>query len=186
MEPTRIPTQENKRERGQVLVFIALAFVGMLSFIGLMTDIGILFISMGHLRRGVDSAALAASAQFREGRTYTEIRDSAIDFFELFVSQSEPCGALLQRLKQARIFDGHGCLSRGDGHKPLVITAKGVRPFVVDRQSPDHLVLVNHWNREQRMIALVKKDVILHLVHVRHIDGLARGGHLSHYPFTNP
>jgi hypothetical protein len=74
---------KSRSEQGQILIFLALAFMGLLAFIGLATDIGILFISMGHLRRGVDAAALAASAQFREGRTYDEIRDSAIDFFEL-------------------------------------------------------------------------------------------------------
>ncbi len=58
----------SKRERGQILLLLALGFVGLLAFIGLATDVGILFISMGHLRRGVDSAALAAAAQFREGR----------------------------------------------------------------------------------------------------------------------
>ena len=76
-------SNKSRSEKGQVLVFMALAFVGLLAFIGLATDVGILFINMGHLRRGVDAAALAASAQFREGRTYTEIRDSAVDFYEL-------------------------------------------------------------------------------------------------------
>ena len=80
MAAYRKPT---RRERGQILIFLALAFIGLLAFVGLAMDIGILFISMGHLRRGVDAAALAASAQFREGRTYSEIQDSAVDFFEL-------------------------------------------------------------------------------------------------------
>jgi hypothetical protein len=73
----------DRRERGQIVLFIALGFVGLIAFIGLATDIGILFISMGHLRRGVDSAALAASAQFREGRDINDITAAAHEFLQL-------------------------------------------------------------------------------------------------------
>jgi hypothetical protein len=90
------PPQPNRKEKGQILIFLALAFVGLLAFIGLAMDVGILFINMGHLRRAVDSAALAASAQFREGRTYTEIRNSAIDFFELNQGPVVPTDVLVE------------------------------------------------------------------------------------------
>lgn len=65
--PQRRPA--SRAERGQALVIIAMAMVGLLAFIGLTVDAGILYIGVGHLRRAVDAAALAASAQFREGRT---------------------------------------------------------------------------------------------------------------------
>ena len=65
--PQRRPV--SRAERGQALVIIAMAMVGLLAFIGLTVDAGILYIGVGHLRRAVDAAALAASAQFREGRT---------------------------------------------------------------------------------------------------------------------
>jgi hypothetical protein len=71
------------RERGQALVLIALAFVGLASFIGLAVDSGILFIQIGHLRRAVDAAALAAASQFREGRTVAELTDAATQFINL-------------------------------------------------------------------------------------------------------
>jgi hypothetical protein len=57
-----------RSERGQALILIAMAMIGLLAFIGLTIDAGILFIGVGHLRRAVDAAALAAAAQFREGR----------------------------------------------------------------------------------------------------------------------
>lgn len=65
--PQRRPAA--RAERGQAIVIIAMAMIGLLAFIGLTVDAGILFIGVGHLRRAVDAAALAASAQFREGRT---------------------------------------------------------------------------------------------------------------------
>lgn len=62
-----------RAERGQAIVVIAMAIFGLLVFIGLTVDAGILFIGIGHLRRAVDAAALAAAAQFREGRSYDEM-----------------------------------------------------------------------------------------------------------------
>ncbi len=66
-----------RTERGQAIVIIAMAIFGLLIFIGLTVDAGILYIGVGHLRRAVDAAALAAAAQFREGRTYEEMESIA-------------------------------------------------------------------------------------------------------------
>jgi len=71
------------RSRGQAMVLIALAFIGLASFIGLTVDAGILFIQIGHLRRAVDSASLAAANQFREGRSIAEIEAAADEFINL-------------------------------------------------------------------------------------------------------
>ena len=65
------------------MVLIALAFIGLAAFIGLTVDSGILFIQVGHLRRAVDSASLAAANQFREGRTLAEIEAAADEFIDL-------------------------------------------------------------------------------------------------------
>ena len=65
------------------MVLIALAFIGLAAFVGLTVDAGILFIQIGHLRRAVDSASLAAANQFREGRTLAEIEAAADEFINL-------------------------------------------------------------------------------------------------------
>lgn len=65
------------------MVLIALAFIGLAAFVGLTVDAGILFIQIGHLRRAVDSASLAAANQFREGRTLAEIEAAADEFIDL-------------------------------------------------------------------------------------------------------
>lgn len=72
-----------RAQRGQALILIALAFVGLAAFIGLAVDAGILFIHYGHLRRGVDAAALSAANQFREGRTLAQLQASALQVLEL-------------------------------------------------------------------------------------------------------
>lgn len=64
-------------ESGQALVLIAVAFVALLVIVGLAVDAGQLFIYMGHLRRAVDAASLAAAAQYREGRDILQMTDAA-------------------------------------------------------------------------------------------------------------
>ena len=70
-------------QRGQALVLIAMAFVGLAAFVGLTVDAGILFSSVGHLRRAVDAAALAGANQFREGRDPDELNAAADEFIAL-------------------------------------------------------------------------------------------------------
>lgn len=73
----------DKLQRGQALILIALAFVGLAAFIGLAVDAGILYTNIGHLRRSVDAAALASANQFREGLTVAQLESSAKEFLDL-------------------------------------------------------------------------------------------------------
>lgn len=75
--------KEKRLQRGQAMVLMALAFIGLAGFIGLAVDTGILFIQIGHLRRAVDAASLAAANQFREGRTIAQIDASSDEFVNL-------------------------------------------------------------------------------------------------------
>ena len=79
-----------RRQRGQALILIALAFIGLASFIGLAVDAGILFTAIGHLRRAVDAAALAAANQFREDRSLTDLHVSATEFINLNAVSDNP------------------------------------------------------------------------------------------------
>lgn len=74
---------DDRLQRGQALILIALAFIGLAAFIGLTVDAGILFSSIGHLRRAVDAASLAAANQFREGRDPDELNSAADQFIAL-------------------------------------------------------------------------------------------------------
>ncbi|TFH33328.1 MAG: hypothetical protein E4G99_11550, partial [Anaerolineales bacterium] len=82
-QPLFLNRTNSRRERGQAMVLIALAFVGLAAFIGLTVDAGILFIQIGHLRRAVDASSIAAANQFREGRTLAEIEAAAEEFIDL-------------------------------------------------------------------------------------------------------
>jgi hypothetical protein len=54
-----------KAERGQAIVLIAFAFVGLVAMVGLVTDTGLLLIEYGKLKRSVDAAAVAAAQEYR-------------------------------------------------------------------------------------------------------------------------
>ncbi len=54
-----------RTERGQAIILIAFAFIGLVAMVGLVTDTGILLIEYGKLKRSVDAAAIAAAQEYR-------------------------------------------------------------------------------------------------------------------------
>ncbi len=73
----------SKKERGQSIIIIAFSFIGLLAFIGLAVDLGILLIGMSHLKQAVDASALAAAAQYKSGVQSAQITDSANEFLRM-------------------------------------------------------------------------------------------------------
>ena len=80
------------RERGQAMLLIAMAFIGLVAFIGLAIDAGILFAHIGHLRRGVDAAALSAANQIRQGFTTEQLETIVKTSAEELVLLNLPAG----------------------------------------------------------------------------------------------
>jgi len=72
-----IKSRTGGHSQGQTFIIIAAAFLALVAFLGLATDVGILFIAYGRLARSVDAAALAAASQIREGRTLAEMEETA-------------------------------------------------------------------------------------------------------------
>jgi Flp pilus assembly protein TadG len=77
---TRIPARYQK---GQVLIIVTLAIVGIVAIVGLALDVGITFVEYARLRRAVDAAALAAALQYRIGATTSDLDRSAVEFLVL-------------------------------------------------------------------------------------------------------
>lgn len=50
---------------GQALIIVAVGFIGLLGFVGIVTDVSLLFVRYSTLRRAVDAAAVAAAGQLR-------------------------------------------------------------------------------------------------------------------------
>jgi hypothetical protein len=70
-------------DRGQAILIIALAMVAIAAFVGLMTDVGVLFIEYGKLKRGIDAGAIAAVQQFKNGFVAADLAAAANNFLTL-------------------------------------------------------------------------------------------------------
>ncbi|HRJ75667.1 MAG TPA: VWA domain-containing protein [Anaerolineales bacterium] len=75
-------------EKGQAIILIAFAFVGLVAMVGLVTDTGLLLIEYGKLKRSVDAAAIAAAQQYRVEAGTDEVNkesleNAAINFLNL-------------------------------------------------------------------------------------------------------
>jgi hypothetical protein len=73
----------SQMQHGQVLVIVALAITGIVAIMGLALDVGSMLIEYARLRRAVDSAALAAALQIREGYDPADLAPAARDFLKL-------------------------------------------------------------------------------------------------------
>lgn len=72
-----------KSERGQAIILIAAALVGLVAIVGLMTDGGMLLIEYARLKRGIDAASVAAAQQFRKDFTGSDLANAAENFLRL-------------------------------------------------------------------------------------------------------
>lgn len=77
------------KDRGQAILIIALAMVGLVAFVGMMTDGGVLFIEYGKLKRGIDAAAIASAQQFRAGFKGADLATAAQNFLTLNDSRAD-------------------------------------------------------------------------------------------------
>ena len=71
-----------RNQVGQSLVILALGMIALLGFVGLTTDISILFVRYSQLRRAVDSASIAAAGQMRQDRSIATVSLTARQYIE--------------------------------------------------------------------------------------------------------
>ena len=83
--PIAIPLSRHLRrsQRGQSILLLAFAFIALIAFVGLVTDVALLFTRYAALRRAVDAAAIAAASQIREGTNYATLTFAAEQYIEL-------------------------------------------------------------------------------------------------------
>ena len=79
----RTAKRSTRRQRGQILIIVAFAIVGLVAFVGLVVDTGLVFVGYGKLRRSVDAAALAAAAQYRKNPDPSGLSKAAKEFLTL-------------------------------------------------------------------------------------------------------
>ncbi len=72
-----------KQHKGQSIVVLALGMIALLGFVGITTDISLLFVRYATLRRAVDAAAIAAAGQMRQDRSIATVSLTARSYIEL-------------------------------------------------------------------------------------------------------
>ncbi len=72
-----------RSQRGQSILLMAFAFMALIAFVGLVTDVALLFVRYAALRRAVDAAAIAAAGQIREGTNYGVVSVAAEQYLRL-------------------------------------------------------------------------------------------------------
>ena len=130
-------TTAARTQTGQALILLALAFIGLAAFAGLAIDAGILFSNIGHLRRAVDAASLAAAGQFREGRSAAQLSAMALQVIELNgLNASSAVAKVCDRELPGSDYDDPK-LCPGGENPPPVTTTESYRKFVrVQAQLP--------------------------------------------------
>ena len=69
----------NKKSPGQILVIFGISLLALLFFVGFALDAGSLYITYGHLKRAVDSAAIAAANEYKRGANTTDMGFTAAE-----------------------------------------------------------------------------------------------------------
>ena len=113
-----------RAQRGQVLVIVVFAMIGLISAIGLVVDVGITFIQYGRLRRAVDAAALSASLQFREGVPLDQLTLAATEFLKLN-DINDPTAVVTNCEVDPTLCDknGNGIIDPGENRKFVHVVA---------------------------------------------------------------
>src|SRR5947209_19592155 len=74
----------NRRSRsGQSIILVAFAFIALIAFVGIASDVALLFVRYSNLRRAVDAAAIAAAGQVRENSTFMTLNAVAQQFIQV-------------------------------------------------------------------------------------------------------
>lgn len=84
LRPIRQP-----QNAGQAVIVLALGFIGLVGFMGIVTDVSILLARYNTLTRAVDSAAISAAGQMRSDRSFGEVGLAARMMLELHGINSE-------------------------------------------------------------------------------------------------
>lgn len=78
MRRLRAQYRRGGSQRGQAVVITAIAFMAILAFAGLVTDAGTLYLNFARLKRGLDSAAVAAANQIKDSSLPADQRKALI------------------------------------------------------------------------------------------------------------
>lgn len=132
-KPVRRPpsfSPPGKRESGQAFVILAITFVALLGFVGLVIDVGQLYVTYTHLKRAVDAAAVAAANNIKSASASADERKTRI-------TEAARDMLILNRITDVSTLNVYEC---SDEDKPPAFTA--MCPDIGAGESPRKLAWV--------------------------------------------
>ncbi len=72
----------HRAEAGQSVILLAIGFIALVGFVGITTDVSLMFVRYSQLSRAVDSAAVAAANQMRQDRSVASVSLAARQFVQ--------------------------------------------------------------------------------------------------------
>jgi len=124
---TRIRRWLRKNDSGQSIILLAIGFVALASFVGITTDISLMFVRYSQLARAVDSAAIAAANQMRSDRSIASVSLAARQMIEFH--GINPIDVLVDTCQSIPIDQRPTDeLCRGDQSKLVRVTAQIISP----------------------------------------------------------
>jgi Flp pilus assembly protein TadG len=159
------------KERGQSIILLALGFFFLAAFVGLTTDIALMFVRFSTLRRAVDSAAIAAANQMREDRSIASVSLSARQFIEFHGLspvdvQVDTCQTLPLEVPESsrtavqnQMIDELNCET--DQRKLVRVTAQVDSPTVFLRLLPDFIIDDNYLLQASAISETAVLDVVI-------------------------
>ncbi len=122
-------------ETGQSIIILALAFVMLIGFVGIVTDLSLMLVRYSSLRRAVDSASIAAATQMRDDRDMATVSLTARQFIEFH--GLNPRRVVVETCANSPLPDGDGDgypddpeLCTADQRKLVRVTAQVESPTV--------------------------------------------------------
>ncbi len=124
-----LPGFARKSESGQAIILLALGFVALLAFVGIVTDVSLMFVRYSTLSRAVDAAAIAAAGQMRSDRSFGEVGLAARQFIEFH--GLDPLDVLVETCQSTNNTDPGLCPL--DQRKLVRVTATIMSPTIFMR-----------------------------------------------------
>ena len=150
-----------KAERGQSIIILAFAFVVLLGFVGLTTDVSLMFVRYATIRRAVDSASLAAATQMRQGTEEAAVQIAAKQFVEFHGLDSvevlvETCQTLDRQSNDPEVAAKVDELCTLDQRKLVKVT--------VQAESPTAFLRLLGWNNFTLQASAISETAALDVI----------------------
>ncbi len=154
-----------KTERGQAIILVAFAIIGLVAMVGLVTDTGMLLIEYGKLKRGVDAAAVAAAQQYHKPTSGNELdkvslENAARNFLQLNQSSDVTSIIVNSCEDEEDTFTDENSSGTWDAGEPLIQDWNGNGSFDTNRPALCNPDPEGHPEHNRKLVEVVASKTV--------------------------